>query len=190
MPLLFSWRNHYIHPCEALRESCHPTGPLEYGRRVLRLAPVGSRPTPFTPRPPRASAAGRGQFSPRRISDWNGLQGRPMPQYVRPQKLREEQGWFDPPQLVPAPRSPEDLHGGGQVNGGDLALILSDPTEDRADQTDPNGDGIFNGADMPSFLGPRKTASKPPGLSPVRPRVPLCVEPQAGAEPYTARAMI
>lgn len=35
-----------------------------------------------------------------------------MPQYVRPQKLREEQGWFDPPQLAPAPRGPEDLHGG------------------------------------------------------------------------------
>ena len=76
------------------------------------------------------------------------------------------------------------------MDGRDLALILSDPSEDRTDQTDPNGDGIFNGADMPSFLGPRKTASKPPGLSPVRPRVPLCVGPQAGAEPYTARAMI
>ena len=38
------------------------------------------------------------------------------------------------------------------MEGRDLALILSDPSEDRADQTDLNGDGTVNGADMALIL--------------------------------------
>ena len=69
-----------------------------------------------------------------------------------PKQHREEQGWFDAPELAPAPPCPEDLNGDGQVNGGDLALILSAWGEDGDDGADLNGDGIVNGADMALIL--------------------------------------
>ncbi len=75
-----------------------------------------------------------------------------MPQYVRPRTAPRGAGLVRCSRTRTGPPCPEDLNGDGQVNGGDLALILSDPTEDRADQTDPNGDGIFNGADMALIL--------------------------------------
>ncbi|MDE0888963.1 MAG: dockerin type I domain-containing protein [Phycisphaerales bacterium] len=69
-----------------------------------------------------------------------------------PKQHSEEQGWFDSPEVAQALPCPEDLNGDGQVNGGDLALVLSSWGENGDDGADLNGDGIVNGADMALIL--------------------------------------
>ena len=69
-----------------------------------------------------------------------------------PTQHGEAQGWFDSPEVAQAPPCPEDLNGDGQVNGGDLALVLSSWGEDGDEGADLNGDGMVNGADMALIL--------------------------------------
>ena len=75
-----------------------------------------------------------------------------MPQYVRPRTAPRGAGLVRCSRTRTGPPCPEDLNGDGQVNGGDLALILSSWGGDGDDGADLNGDGTVNGADMALIL--------------------------------------